>query len=108
MQLFELNNYNAVFINGKKNLNLENKIKKYNDKIKIFNSKYILKNKNDFKLNSKYLAFCGIGTPENFFNLLKENKIRIHKKIVFPDHFDYNSSDIHRINKVALKIIMKL
>ena len=101
--LFELNNYNAVFINGKKNLNLENKIKKYNDKIKIFNSKYILKNKNDFKLNSKYLAFCGIGTPENFFNLLKENKIRIHKKIVFPDHFDYNSSDIHRINKVALK-----
>ena len=101
--LFELNNYNAVFINGKKNLNLENKIKKYNDKIKIFNSKYILKNKNDFNLNSKYLAFCGIGTPENFFNLLKENKIRIYKKIVFPDHFDYNSSDIHKINKVALK-----
>ena len=101
--LSELNNYNAVFINGKKNINLENKIKKYNSKIKIFNSNYVLKNKNDFNLNSKYLAFCGIGTPENFFNLLKENKIKIHKKIIFPDHFDYNSSDIYKINKIALK-----
>ena len=101
--LSELNNYNAVFINGKKNINLENKIKKYNSKIKIFNSNYVLKNKNDFNLNSKYLAFCGIGTPENFFNLLKENKIKIYKKIIFPDHFDYNSSDIYKINKIALK-----
>ncbi len=101
--LSELKNYDAVFINGKKNKNLINKIKLYNRKIKIFTGKYFLKNKKEFNPKTKYLAFCGIGTPENFFNLLKENKINVKKKIVFPDHFDYKLTDINRIKYLALK-----
>ena len=78
--LSKLSDYSGVFINGKKNKHLENKLKKYNKNIKIFSGEYFLKNKNDFDLKSKYLVFCGIGTPESFFNLLKKNKIKIEKK----------------------------
>ena len=60
-----------------------------------------MKNKSKFVKRSKYLAFCGIGTPENFFNLLKENSIKIKKKIIFPDHFDYKLSDINKIISIA-------
>ena len=106
--LSELINYDAVFINGKKNKYLINKIKQYNKNIKIFSGRYILKNKKDFNLKSKYLAFCGIGTPENFFNLLNENKIKVQESIVFPDHFNYKFSDINNIKKLAIKKNLKI
>tara|TARA_B100002051_G_scaffold271550_1_gene306483 strand:- start:3513 stop:4433 length:921 start_codon:yes stop_codon:yes gene_type:complete len=101
--LSKLKNYNMVFINGKKNTGLIRKIKKYNRKIKIFSGKYYLKNKKEFNSKSKYLAFCGIGTPENFFYLLQENGIKLAKKIIFPDHFNYKNSDIIKIKELASK-----
>mgnify|MGYP001456089072 CR=1 FL=1 len=106
--LSKLSDYSAVFINGKKNKYLENKIKKYNKNIKIFSGEYFLKNKNDFDLKSKYLVFCGIGTPESFFKLLKENKIKIEKKIVYPDHYNYKFSDIDKIKKIAKENKLKI
>ena len=106
--LSKLSDYSAVFINGKKNKYLENKIKKYNKNIKIFSGEYFLKNKNDFDLKSKYLVFCGIGTPESFFKLLKENKIKIEKKIVYPDHYNYKFSDIYKIKKIAKENKLKI
>jgi len=99
--LSNLKKYDAAIINGRKNINLEKKIKSNNKNIKIFYGKYVLKNKSKFVKRSKYLAFCGIGTPENFFNLLKENSIKIKKKIIFPDHFDYKLSDINKIISIA-------
>ena len=106
--LSELKNYDAIFINGKKNNNLEKNLKKYNNKIKIFTGKYVLKNRKNLNLKSKYLAFCGIGTPENFFDLLRENKIKVKKKMIFPDHFNYISSDIERIISIAKKNNLKI
>lgn len=101
--LSELKNYNAIFINGKKNDQLIKIIKKYNDKIKIFRGEYILNNKKNFNLKSNFIAFCGIGTPENFFNLLEDNKIKIKKQIVFPDHYDYKRSDIQELKELAVR-----
>ena len=106
--LSELKNYNAAFINGKKNKKLFQKIKNHSKNIKVFYSEYFLKNKKKFNFNRKYLAFCGIGTPENFFNLLKENNIKVVKKIIFPDHFDYTHSDIIKINNIAEKFNLKI
>tara|TARA_B100000029_G_scaffold332966_1_gene325130 strand:- start:1524 stop:2309 length:786 start_codon:yes stop_codon:yes gene_type:complete len=106
--LYNLKKYDIVFINGKKNPNLIKKIRKFNNKIKIYNGKYFLKNKKEFNLKAKYLAFCGIGTPENFFNLLQENKIKISKKLIFPDHFNYKTSDINKIRKLATKHSLKI
>ena len=107
--LSEIKNYNAIFINGNRNLKLEKKIKSIKKNINIFYGKYFLKNRNNFDKKLNYLAFCGLGTPENFFNLLKENKIHIKKKIIFPDHFNYKISDIKKIKQYAnennLKVI---
>ena len=103
-----LKKYDVVVINGKKNIILENKIRFYNKSIKIFYVRYFLKNKHKLKKNCNYLAFCGIGTPENFFNLLKENKIKIKKKILYPDHFDYKISDINKIKYMAKKHKLKI
>ncbi len=106
--LSQLKNYNIAFINGKKNSELEKIIKFHNNKIKIFYGKYFLKNKFEFSLKSKYLAFCGLGTPENFFELLRKNKIKVTKKMVFPDHFDYKISDIKEIIEIAKKNGLKI
>ena len=106
--LSELKNYNAVFINGDKKRYLINLIKNSNNKIKIFNGKYFLKNKKDFSNKKRYFAFCGIGTPENFFELLKENNIKLKDKLIFPDHYDYKLSDVNRIKKLAKDINCQL
>ncbi len=106
--LFELQNYDAVFINGKINKYLLKKIRTYNKKIKVFSGNYILKNKKNFSKNKNYLAFCGIGTPENFFTFLKDNKINIKKKIIFPDHYNYKKSDIDELKSLAKQNNLKL
>ena len=106
--LSQLKNYDIAFINGKKNSKLEKNIKFHNNKIKIFYGKYFLKNKYKLSLKSKYLAFCGIGTPENFFELLRHNKISVAKKKIFPDHFDYKISDIKEIVEIAKKNRLKI
>ena len=106
--LSKLNDYDAVFINGNKNINLLKSIKNHNDKIKIFEGKYFLSNKKDFDKKSKFLAICGLGTPEGFFNLLEENGICIKKKIIFPDHYDYKASDINYIRNFAKSNNLKI
>ena len=82
----------CVLINGNKNLQFENKIKKINNNVKIFYSKYKIKNLDKFK-NKKAIAFAGIGNPSNFFDLLKENNINIKKTNSYPDHHNYSEND---------------
>ena len=107
-QLSQLNKYDIVFINGNKNKKLESKIRLNNKDIKIFYGKYFLKNKKQFSSKSNYLAVCGIGTPENFFDLLRQNKINIKKKIIFPDHFQYRLSDVKNLKSIAKKNKLKI
>ena len=77
--LSALKRANCVVINGKKNRAIENKI---------------------FSKNKKVIAFAGIGNPENFFNLLKDNKIDIVEEIKFPDHHKYSEETLENlINK---------
>ena len=82
----------CVVINGTKNLEFEDKIKKINENIKIFYSKYKIKNLDKFK-NKKVLAFAGIGNPSNFFELLKKNNINVKETISYPDHYNYSEED---------------
>ena len=94
--LFALNRADCIVINGKKNTDIENKIRTINKDIKIFYSKYNAKNINEFK-NKKVIAFAGIGNPENFFTLLKDNKIDIVDEIKFPDHYQYSKKDLEKL-----------
>ena len=82
----------CIFINGDKNLEFEKKIIEINQNVKIFYSKYKIKNLDEFK-NKKVVAFAGIGNPQNFFDLLKENNINVKKAISFPDHHNYSEGD---------------
>ena len=97
--LSALKRANCVVINGEKNRDIENKIFSKNKEIKIFYTKYRAKNISEFK-NKKVIAFAGIGNPENFFDLLKDNKIDIKEEIKFPDHHKYSEETLENlINK---------
>jgi tetraacyldisaccharide 4'-kinase len=90
-----------VMINGKKNINIEDEIYKNNKLIKIFYSKYIPLNINDFK-NQKIICFAGIGNPKNFFDILKENNIDMINQISFPDHYRYSVKELDDLIKKAI------
>ena len=97
--LSALKRANCVVINGKKNRDIENKIFSKNKEIKIFYTNYKPQNINEFQ-NKKVTTFAGIGNPENFFNLLKENKIDIVEEMKFPDHHKYSEETLKNlINK---------
>jgi len=90
----------CVIINGKKNMDIENKIFSKNEKIKIFYSIHKPQNISEFQ-NKKIVAFSGIGNPENFFNLLIDNKLNIIEKIKFPDHHKYSEKElVNLLNKI--------
>ena len=95
-ELSALKRAECVIINGQKNIDIENKIFSKNKKIKIFYSKHKAKNIDEFK-NKKVIAFAGIGNPENFFNLLKDNNIEAIEKIKFPDHYNYSKKEIENL-----------
>ena len=97
--LSALKRANCVIINGEKNIDIESKIFSKNKEIKIFYTKYKAKNIDEFK-NKKVTAFAGIGNPENFFNLLKDNNIDTVEEIKFPDHYNYSERELENlINK---------
>ena len=91
-----------VMINGNINYEFEKKIKKISNSINIYYSKYVPINIERFK-KKKLLAFAGIGNPENFFSLLKENKLIVEKKISFPDHYKYTLKELNELIAFAIK-----
>ena len=94
---------NCILINGDKNLEFENKIKKtFKKEIKIFYSKYKIKNMENLQ-NKEIIAFAGIGNPSNFFDLLKENNLNLKKTYSFPDHHFYSQKDFDKIIDVNVK-----
>ena len=104
-----MKNAEIILINGVKNRNFENTILKINNNLKIFYSYYKPLNIEKFK-NHNLLAISGIGNPDNFFELIEENGLKIDRKIIFPDHHLFSEAEITNIIKIAedndLKIIM--
>ncbi len=89
----------CIIINGDKNLDFENKVKvscKEDQKPHIFYSKYKINNL-DQLINKEITAFAGIGNPSNFFDLLRENNLKIKKTYSFPDHHNYSKKDFDMI-----------
>ena len=52
----------------------------------------------------KIVAFAGIGNPENYFELLKRNKLKIVKTFSFPDHYLYKKDDIDNLLNITKKL----
>ena len=101
-----LKKYDVVLLKNinQKNNNIIKLIKTINPKIKIYNTRYIIKNLNKFNLKNKYVAFSGIGNPDSFKMFLKKNKFNIVDNIIFPDHYKYKKDDIINIIKNAKNI----
>ena len=91
-----------VVINGNENKNFEDKLKKISKNINIFYSKYIPEIPKEFN-NKKFLAFAGIGNPENFFDTLREYSLNIIKSKIFPDHYSYKKNEIENLLDLANK-----
>ncbi|HEV7700040.1 MAG TPA: tetraacyldisaccharide 4'-kinase [Pyrinomonadaceae bacterium] len=49
----------------------------------------------------KAFAFCGLGSPDNFFSLLRKNAIEVAGSLAFRDHYVYLQRDIERIEAAA-------
>ena len=102
-------NVDLVLINGDKDEQFEKKLLKINRKLKILYSYYKPTNIEEFK-NHNLLALAGIANPENFFNLLEKNNLIIREKLIFPDHYKFDKSEIQNIiakaEKNNLKIVM--
>jgi len=94
--LSALKRADCVIINGEKNIDIETTILNKNKEVKIFYIKYIAQNIEEFK-NKKVTAFAGIGNPENFFNLLKDNNINVVKEMKFPDHYNYSKKELENL-----------
>ena len=107
-QLNKVNTCQIAIINGKKNISFEKELKLISNNIRIYQSKYIIKNIKKFK-GKKIFAFAGIGNPDSFFNLLKESGLNIKDRVSFPDHYNYTKNEILdlilRAKKEKLKLI---
>ncbi len=95
-QLHNIKNYQIAIINGKRNIAFEKKLKSISNNIEIFQSKYVIKNLKRLR-GKKILAFAGIGNPENFFDLLRDNGLKVRKEISFPDHYNYTKKEIENL-----------
>ena len=95
-----LKHAHIILINGRKDIHFEKRILTINKNLSIFYSNYNPINLNEFK-NKKLLAFAGIGNPENFFDLLSKKGLNVEKTFSFPDHYQFNDSEILKILKIA-------
>ncbi|MBA1338480.1 MAG: tetraacyldisaccharide 4'-kinase [Pelagibacterales bacterium] len=93
---------NCVVINGNKNIQIEREIHNINKEIKIFYTTYKIKDIEKLK-NKTVTAFAGIGNPENFFTLLKNNNINLNNEIKFPDHYNYSDKELEDLISEAKK-----
>ena len=95
----------CVVINGSESLSFEKTLKKINSSIKVFYSNYKIKNLDRFQ-DKEVVAFAGIGNPQNFFDLLKENNIKLKETFSFPDHHNYSVKDFNNISKGKEDVIL--
>ena len=105
--LSSLKNSQIVVINGNSNEVFEEKIRSISNDINIYYSKYLPANLSQFT-NQNLLALAGIGNPNNFFNLLRKNNLRVTKEIPFPDHYNYSLKELNNLVNFSIKNNLKI
>ena len=98
-----LKDYDVVFLNGYGN-NIKKKIsriKEINKKIRIFETTYRLIKEKKVNKKDKFVAFAGIGTPDNFKKTLNSHGFNVTKFLPYPDHYNYSDIEIKKIKQIA-------
>ena len=108
--LNSLKNCDIVFLNGleKIPIGIYERIFNINSNITIFKTDYLIKNLNSFDRKDKFLIFSGIGDPNSFKKILKNNKFQIIEEIVFPDHYKYKKNDLNKLISKAKDLNAKI
>ena len=52
--------------------------------------------------DKKALAFCALGNPNNFFEMLRRDNFNLISTEVFPDHNFYSRKDVKNLEKAAI------
>jgi tetraacyldisaccharide 4'-kinase len=91
---------NFIIIKGEKNQIIENEIKKISPNIEIIYAENKIENIETLK-NKNFIAFTGIGNPCSFFDTLLDNNIKIIKKIIYPDHFQFSEKNYKDLSQEA-------
>ena len=105
--LASLKRCQIIVINGKRNIEFEKEIKDISSNISIYYSKYLPINIEDFR-EQNLLAFAGIGNPDNFFDILEQNNLKLIKKITFPDHYNYSLKELDELINFSVENNLKL
>lgn len=87
-----------IIITGKNKIDYN---KKFPDKKVIFTQHQLIEKKG--LKNKNLIAFCGIGRPVKFFNILKENGYNLQDQISFPDHHQYQDHEIEKLIDLGKK-----
>ena len=66
----------------------------------IENSAIESRNSND---KERFLAFCALGNPNNFFAQLRQENYELVSTEAFPDHYFYKPSDAQKLSEKAKK-----
>lgn len=107
-----LKNYQIVMINSNNKNEFDlfrEEIIKLSSSISIYHTEYVVDMQKIKELyNYKILAFAGIGNPDNFFNLLIDNKLDLQNKISFPDHYNFSKNELKEIISIAQKNNQKI
>ncbi|HSQ97152.1 MAG TPA: tetraacyldisaccharide 4'-kinase [Rickettsiales bacterium] len=94
----------SVIIIGQDKQNLEESF--INNGIEVLRAN--IEEKDKSQNNKKYLAFCGIGRCEKFFNSLKKANYDIKKEISYEDHHKYTEEELKNIMTEAKKESCKI
>ncbi len=89
---------------GQDKQHIEEKLIDHN--INVIRAHIVEENQPD--INKKYIAFCGLGRPEKFFNSLKNKEYNVIKEISFADHYKYRDDDISKLLSEAEKFDAQL
>jgi tetraacyldisaccharide 4'-kinase len=73
-----------------------------NTKKSVFHADYVAEDP-DLIRGKKIGAFCGIGAPQHFFQMLKQNGADVVASKSFPDHHRFSTQEIEKIRDVSLK-----
>jgi len=100
--LSSIKNAQIMIINGDKNLKFEKKILDINNNIDIYYSEYKAINYDKFT-QKELLVITGIGNPENFLKLLNDHNLKIAKKYIYPDHYNFSKDEVDNFISEAKK-----
>lgn len=88
----------AFVITNTKNLKFEKRLHHFN--LPIFSTKVKPSCLDKFK-NKKVIAFAGIGNPFKFYDMLRDNDIKVLKTQNFQDHHKYTDADFVKLIKLS-------